>query len=183
MKIINTKINGVVVYESNSIVDSRGAFTRFFCENEFSEILGSRRIVQINYSITRLAGAIRGMHFQKPPFAETKIVRCLKGKVWDVALDLRKDSPTFLKWHAEILSPENRKAIFIPEGVAHGFQTIDNDSELLYLHTAAYEKSAEEGIRFNDPNHSINWPLPVSEISDRDKNHPIINKNWAGILI
>jgi dTDP-4-dehydrorhamnose 3,5-epimerase len=183
MKIINTKISGVVVSESTSIVDSRGAFTRLFCENEFSGVLGRRRIVQINHTITRLAGTVRGMHFQNPPFAETKIVRCLRGQVWDVALDLRKGSPTFLEWHAEILSPENRKAIFIPEGVAHGFQALNDDSELLYLHTAVYEKSAEGGVRFNDPNHSINWPLPVSEISDRDRNHPIINRSWTGIKI
>ena len=183
MKIINTKIDGVFVIENDPIIDSRGAFSRLFCEKEFSPILGNRHIVQINHSITRTIGAIRGLHYQYPPFAEMKMVRCLKGRVWDVALDLRQGSPTFLKWHVEELTSENAKIIVIPEGFAHGFQVMNENSELLYLHTAFYEKSVEGAIRFDDPNLSIHWPLPVTDISERDKNHPIINKLFTGIKL
>lgn len=183
MKIVCTKIEGVFVIENDPFIDSRGAFTRLFCEKEVSSILGNRHIVQINHSITRAIGAIRGLHYQVPPFAEMKMVHCLKGKVWDVALDLRHGSPTFLQWHSEELTPENAKIMVIPEGFAHGFQVMNENSELLYLHTAFYEKSAEEAIRYDDPNLSIHWPLAFTDISERDKNHPIINKLFTGIKL
>lgn len=183
MKIINTKINGVFVIENDPIIDSRGAFTRLFCEKEYSFILGNRHIVQINHSITRAVGAIRGLHYQYPPFAEMKIISCQKGRVWDVALDLRHGSSTFLQWHAEELTPENSKIMVIPEGFAHGFQVMNENSELLYLHTSFYEKSAEGALRFDDPNLIINWPIPITDISERDKNHPIMNKLFTGIIL
>ena len=183
MKIINTKIVGVFMIENNPFSDSRGAFTRLFCEKELSSILNNRQIVQINHSITRTVGAIRGLHYQDPPFAEMKMVRCLKGRVWDVALDLRQGSPTFLQWHAEELTPENAKMMVIPEGFAHGFQVLNADSELLYLHTTFYEKSAEGAVRFDDPTLSIHWPLPITDISERDQNHPLINKQFTGIKL
>lgn len=183
MKIVNTKIDGVFVIENEPFIDSRGAFTRLFCEKEFSSILGPRHIVQINHSITRTIGSIRGLHYQIPPFAEMKMIRCIKGKVYDIVLDIRNGSPTFLQWHAEELSLENAKVIVIPEGCAHGFQVLEENSELLYLHTALYEKSAEGAVRFDDPHLKINWPLPFTEISARDKSHPLINKLFTGIKI
>ncbi|OGI11743.1 MAG: dTDP-4-dehydrorhamnose 3,5-epimerase [Candidatus Margulisbacteria bacterium GWF2_35_9] len=183
MRIISTKIDGVFVIENDPIIDSRGAFTRLFCEKEFSSILGNRHIVQINHSITRGIGSIRGLHYQCPPFAEMKIICCLKGRVWDLALDLRQGSPTFLQWHAEELTPENAKVIVIPEGFAHGFQVMNENSELFYLHTSFYEKSVEKAVKYNDPTVSIQWPLAVTDISERDKNHPVINKHFIGIKL
>lgn len=183
MKITETKIAGLFVITNNPMGDSRGTFTRLFCEKEFLPAICERRILQINQSFTRAVGALRGLHFQYPPHAEMKMVRCLKGKVFDVALDLRKDSPTFLQWHAEILSPQSNNVIIIPEGFAHGFQVLEEESELLYLHTTHYEKKAEGGIRFDDTAHAINWPLPFTDISERDKNHPLIDKDWPGIQL
>jgi dTDP-4-dehydrorhamnose 3,5-epimerase len=115
-------------------IDERGFFTRLFCHNELGELIGARQIVQINQSSTRTVGAVRGLHYQHGPSAEMKLVRCIKGKVWDVAVDLRAGSPTFLYWHAEELSAENAHMMVIPEGFAHGFQVLEEDSELLYLH-------------------------------------------------
>jgi len=128
-------------------------------------------------------GAIRGMHFQNPPYAEMKLVRCLRGRVWDVAVDLRASSPTFLRWHAEELSAENRLMMAIPEGFAHGFQVLEPESELLYLHTALYHKPSEGGVRFDDPVLAIQWPLSVTDVSSRDTQHPLITPHFAGIAI
>jgi dTDP-4-dehydrorhamnose 3,5-epimerase len=174
MQIIQTLLSGVAVAKSDPVADNRGVFFRMFCERELAPVMGERRIVQVNHSLTRLAGALRGMHFQYPPHAEMKLVRCLKGRVFDVAVDLREDSPTFLKWHAEELDPENRLMMVIPEGCAHGFQALAADSELLYLHTAFYDKIAEGGVRHDDPLIGIRWPLKISDISDRDSNFPLI---------
>lgn len=183
MKIIPTGISGVYVVETTPFIDHRGVFARLFCEQELAEILGPRRIVQINYSRTEAVGAIRGLHFQYPPYAEMKLVSCLKGRVWDVAVDLRQGSQTFLKWHAEELTPDNARMLVIPEGCAHGFQVLEAGSELLYLHTAAYEKSAEGGLRYDDPGLNITWPLSVTDISERDRNHPLIGKEYSGITL
>src|SRR5262249_48876555 len=133
-----TELPGVSIVDSTPFKDHRGAFARLFCERELASIIGERRIVQINHSRTATRGAVRGLHYQRPPDAEMKLVRCLKGRVWDVAVDLRRGSPTFLRWHAEELSAANGRMIAIPEGCAHGFQVLEPDSELLYLHTAFY---------------------------------------------
>lgn len=180
MKINPTAIHGVMVVETTPHTDHRGAFARLYCERELAPILGNRRIVQINHSRTAAVGAIRGMHFQRPPHAEMKLVRCLKGRVWDVAVDLRTDSPTFLKWHAEELAPENARMLVIPEGCAHGFQVLAPDSELLYLHTAFYTPDAEGGVRHEDLQLAITWPLPVTDISPRDPAHPLIGPDFHG---
>ena len=119
--------------------------------------------------MTKQKGTIRGMHFQNPPHAEMKIVRCVKGSIFDVAVDLRKDSPTLLRWHGEILSADNMKALVIPEGCAHGFQSLEDDVELVYISTSPYCKEAEGGIRFDDPKVQIQWPLPVTVISEKDR--------------
>ena len=128
-------------------------------------------------------GAIRGLHYQHPPHAETKIVNCLRGKVFDVAIDIRRGSPTFLKWHGEILSAENKTGLYIPEGFAHGFQTLTEECELLYLHDTCYESTAEDGLNFLDPHFDISWPLMPTDCSNRDKNFSLINNSFAGVVI
>jgi dTDP-4-dehydrorhamnose 3,5-epimerase len=176
-----TPLVGLSLVDTPPIVDQRGAFTRYFCDRELAEVLGTRGILQINHSRTREVGAVRGLHYQYPPHAEMKFVRCLRGRVWDVVVDLRRDSPSFLHWHAEELSPERATMLVIPEGCAHGFQVLERDSELLYLHTAHYEKVAEGGLRHDEPRLAIPWPLPVSDLSERDKSHPLIDKDFPGI--
>lgn len=181
MILTSTPLPGVMVVTSSPHIDSRGSFARLFCERELAGVLGERRIVQINHSRTSTVGAIRGMHFQRLPDAEMKLVRCLKGRVWDVAVDLRADSPTFLKWHAAELAPENARMLVIPEGCAHGFQVLEPESELLYLHTACYTPEAEGGVRHDDPRLGIAWPLPVTDISPRDMGHPLVGPDFSGV--
>ena len=123
------------------------------------------------------------MHFQYPPHAETKFISCNKGRVWDVAVDLRLGSPTFLRWHAEELSSQNARMLIIPEGCAHGFQALDPDSELLYFHTNFYTPEAEGGVLHDDPQLGIPWPLPIKNLSDRDQEYPLISRDFYGIRI
>lgn len=166
--------------EGRAFEDARGVFQRLFCEDELSGVLTGRRIVQINFSRTAEAGAIRGLHYQRAPHAEMKLVRCLSGRVWDVAVDLRPSSPTFLRWTAEELSPENRRMLVIPEGCAHGFQALEPDSALLYLHTAAYAPLAEAGVRYDDPKLGVAWPMAATEVSARDLAHPLLEPSLIG---
>jgi len=181
MDIVVTGIPGVCVVETAAIDDERGSFMRLFCENDLAQVLGPRHIVQINVSHTIRPGTIRGLHFQYPPHGELKLIRCLSGRVYDVAVDLRAGSPTFLSWHAEELSAENRKMIVIPEGCAHGFQTVSPDCELLYLHTTPYTPGAEGGVRFDDPRLRIAWPLAASGLSTRDLGHPWLPAEFPGV--
>lgn len=181
MHISRTRIGGVAVVETTGFADPRGVFTRFYCERELSPIVGERRIVQINHSQNIAAGTVRGMHYQRAPHAEMKLVRCIKGRVWDVALDLRAGSPTFLQWHAEELSAENQRMLVIPEGCAHGFQVLEGNSELLYLSTAFYAPEAEGGVAFDEPRAGIAWPLPVVGLSPRDRSHPGLDGDFTGI--
>lgn len=183
MKLHATPISDLWVADTVVTGDERGAFCRFFCADDLCEAAGKRSIVQINHSRTQAVGAIRGLHFQYSPHAEMKMVRCLRGRVWDVAVDLRKNSPTFLKWHAEELSPDNGRLMIIPEGFAHGFQVLEAESELLYLHTASYVPAAEGGIRHDDPRFGIAWPLPVTEISLRDRQHSLLTADFSGISV
>jgi dTDP-4-dehydrorhamnose 3,5-epimerase len=183
MEITKTSIQDVYIASTSAYEDHRGAFQRVFCGQSLKSILGGRQIVQANYSRTEKVGAIRGMHYQAAPRAEVKMVRCIRGRVWDVAVDLRRGSPTFLKWHSEELTPESGRMIVIPEGCAHGFQVIEPSSELLYLHTAEYSKDAEGGVRFDDPRLRIHWPLEVTDISIRDKSHPLLTEMYEGVLV
>jgi len=169
------------VVESEPYTDHRGAFARLFCERTLAAVIGERHIVQINHSRTTAVGAVRGMHFQHPPHAEMKLVRCLRGRVWDVVVDLRAGSPTFLRWHAEELSAESSHMLVVPEGCAHGFQVLEADSELLYLHTTFYTPAAEGALRFDDPTLGIAWPLQVTDLSERDKNHALLTHDFAGL--
>jgi dTDP-4-dehydrorhamnose 3,5-epimerase len=176
-----TPIAGVHVITSSVMQDERGAFTRLFCEDELAPWLRGRRIAQVNHSTTRDAGAVRGMHFQRPPHAETKFVRCLKGRAWDVAVDLRAGSPTFLQWFAHELTPGAADMMLIPEGCAHGFQALEDSTELLYLHTSAYEPTAEGAVRWDEPRVGIRWPLPVTVLSPRDTSHAPLAADFHGI--
>lgn len=181
MKLQPTAIAGVVVVEAMAFRDHRGSFARLFCERELATLLGERRIAQINQSFTLSKGVVRGMHYQRPPYAEMKLVRCLRGRVWDVAVDLRAGSPTFLKYHAEELSSTNKRMLVIPEGCAHGFQTLEQESELLYLHTEFHAPDAEAGVRYDDPQLAIVWPLDAIDLSARDGNHPLLDQTFDGI--
>lgn len=135
----------------------------------------------MNHSYTKQVGTIRGMHYQLPPFNEIKMVRCIRGSVFDVIVDIRKDSPTFLKWVGVEISANNKKMIYIPAGFAHGFQTLEDDCELIYQHSALYMPAVEGGIRYSDALVNINWPLKLSSISERDKQHELLNTNFKGI--
>lgn len=183
MKIIYTPIQGVCIVETNPFRDERGSFYRAFCDRELDSLLQGETIRQVNVSRTEAVGAIRGMHFQYPPHAEIKLIRCLKGRVWDVAVDLRQDSSTFLKWYQVELSADNAYMMVIPQGCAHGFQVLEAGSELLYLHTAYYEPKAEGGIRYSDPKINIPWPLKATDVSPRDASHPLLSEDFRGIVI
>ena len=183
MNIVATPLAGAVVVETRLHIDPRGSFARFFCADELSGLLGARRIVQINHSRTVNAGALRGLHFQHPPHAEMKFVRCLKGRVLDIVVDLRSGSRTFLQWHAEELTPGNARMLVVPEGCAHGFQALEQESELLYLHTALYAQEAEDGVRFDDSRLGIRWPLPPEDLSERDFSLPTLPSDFAGIVV
>ena len=183
MKLLTTGIAGVFVAKTNALQDSRGAFARLFCQTELADALAGRIIRQINHSRTASVGAVRGMHFQFAPHAEMKMVRCLKGRVWDVAVDLREGSPTFLQYHAQEISAANALMLVIPEGCAHGFQVLEPDSELLYLHTANYFPGGEGGVRFDDPALSLPWPLRITDLSERDKQHLLLDNNFQGITL
>jgi dTDP-4-dehydrorhamnose 3,5-epimerase len=183
LKILPTSLSGLKIVETTPHTDKRGAFARLYCEKELKSLIGQRKIVQINHSRTIEQGAIRGLHFQRSPHAETKLVRCLSGRVWDVVVDIRANSKSFLHWHAEELSPDNARMMVIPEGFAHGFQVIEPQSELLYLHTAFYTAGAEGGLRYNDPKLGISWPLNVNDLSERDANHPLLDENFKGLSL
>jgi dTDP-4-dehydrorhamnose 3,5-epimerase len=178
----NTKIAGVKIILSEPFRDERGFFNRIFCQKELGAVRPDLIIAQINHSMTRVKGTIRGMHFQYPPFAEMKIVRCVKGSVFDVAVDLRKGSSTFLQWHGEALSAGNMKALVIPEGCAHGFQALEDNVEMLYLHTGLYNKHAEGAVRYDDPLLNIEWALKAECVSERDMAQPLLTKDFEGVL-
>jgi dTDP-4-dehydrorhamnose 3,5-epimerase len=183
MKIHSTPIADLIVAESQAFKDERGAFARLFCEQELSSVIGHRTIVQINHACTEVVGAVRGLHFQHAPHAEMKLVRCLKGKVWDISVDLRPNSPSYKRWYAQELSPQNAHMMVIPEGFAHGFQVLEVGSELLYLHTAFYKPETEGGVRYDDPELAIAWPLPVTDISVRDASHVYMNNSFRGVVL
>ena len=178
-----TALAGVHVIQRKPLGDSRGFLERIFCANELQPLMGERNIVQINHTLTSKRGTVRGMHFQHPPHAEVKLVSCLRGDVFDVALDLRDGSPTFLKWHGEVLSSTNHKTLLIPEGFAHGFQALTDDCEMLYLHTVAFERGSEAGLHPADPRLGIRWPLEIAELSPRDAGHPMVKSSFRGVRV
>ena len=175
-----TKLAGLQVITRQPIVDSRGWFERAYCFDTFTQLGINKTISQINRSFTLQKGSVRGMHFQTTPLAETKFVSCLKGEVFDVAVDLRAGSPTFLEWHGEVLSADNQRSLLIPEGFAHGFQALSADCEMLYLHTQKFDPASSSGINPLDPKLAISWPLAVTEMSEGDKYRPMLD-NFEGL--
>lgn len=180
---IQTPLAGLVCLERQPVFDERGFFSRFFCHGEWQSFGFEKPIAQINHSMTREAGGIRGLHYQHPPHAEMKAVSCLQGAIFDVAVDLRRASSTFLQWHGEVLSAENRRTLVIPEGFAHGFQALSPNSEILYLSTADYHPSSEGGIHPLDPVLGISWPLPVASMSNKDRQLANLAPDFGGIAI
>lgn len=184
----NVDIGGLKLITPQPIGDERGYFSRIFCQKELAEkgissLKENLVIAQINNSFTKKKGSIRGMHFQYPPSAEVKIVRCVRGSIFDVGVDIRKGSPTFLKWHGEILSAANQKMLVIPEGFAHGFQTLEDDCEIIYFNTAFYSKESESALSYKDPKIGIKWLEEVTVVSERDQNHPFIDENFDGVKL
>jgi dTDP-4-dehydrorhamnose 3,5-epimerase len=176
-----TGLAGSYVVSLTPYQDERGWFARFYCKTEFAAIGHQKEWVQMNHSFTRDKGALRGMHYQLPPFREIKMVRCIAGSVYDVIVDLRRDSASFLQFFGAELSAQNKQMMYIPEGFAHGFQVLSENAELIYLHSEFYTKGAEGGLRYDDPALQITWPLPVTVISERDATHPFLNDNFKGI--
>lgn len=174
---------GLKLVERKRLGDERGFLARLFCAEELAVAGWKQPIAQVNHTYTAKLGTVRGMHFQRPPCAEMKLVSCIRGEVWDVAVDLRADSPTFLHWHAERLSADNSRALLIPEGFAHGFQALSDACELLYLHSAAYSSEAEAGLNPKDPMLSIPWPLDIIELSARDAQHPLLGHQFKGVVL
>lgn len=172
MKIIETELRGVFVIEPEVIEDERGFFARGWCRREFAEAGLNPTLVQCNISYNRLKGTLRGMHYQAEPFQEVKLVRCTRGAVYDVAIDLRPDSPTICRWEATELSAENHRMLYIPEGFAHGFETLQNDTEVFYQVSEYHSPENTRGVRYDDPVFGIKWPVPVSTIVERDRSYP-----------
>jgi dTDP-4-dehydrorhamnose 3,5-epimerase len=183
MKFTETPLRGSFVVDPQPFSDDRGWFARTFCKKEFEQVGHHKEWVQFNHSLTYKKGSIRGMHFQYPPHSEIKMIRCIAGSIFDVIIDLRQGSPTFLQWFGVELSAGNKKILYIPEGFAHGFQTLTDNCELIYHHTSIYTPGAEGGIRFDDKRIGIEWKLPVTDISDRDKNHSFLNESFTGIKL
>lgn len=174
-------LEGLYSVNRQRMGDERGFLARLFCAQELEQVGWCSAIAQINHTYTAQRGTVRGMHYQNPPYAEMKLVSCIRGEVWDVAVDLRHGSPTFLAWHAEHLSAENGRALLIPQGFAHGFQTLSHDAELLYCHSSPYVQQAEAGIHPTDPRLGIAWPLNISTLSQRDSNHLMLTASFKGI--
>jgi len=174
---------GLKLVERQRVGDGRGFLSRLFCAEDLAAAGWEMPIAQVNQTFTAKRGTVRGMHYQFPPHAEMKLVSCLRGRVWDVAVDLRRGSDTVLDWHAEELSADNQRALLIPEGFAHGFQALTDDVELLYCHSDFFNDEAQGGLDPRDPELAIEWPLEITELSDRDAQHPRIDQTFVGVVI
>lgn len=169
-------IPGPSIIDLEKIEDHRGFFARIYCENEFKNYGIATKWVQMNQTLTKKKGSIRGLHFQRGPALEAKIVRCIHGAIYDVILDLRENSETYGKWAAVNLTAQNHRMLYIPAGFAHGFQTLEPNTELIYMHSEFYSPECEGGVLYVDPQINISWPLPVVDISQKDQNHPLLNQ-------
>lgn len=182
-EIIDTPLAALKVIQRKLLKDSRGFLSRFFCAEELAAVGFRRPITQINHTRTLKAGTVRGLHFQNAPAAEAKIISCIRGEVYDVAVDIRQDSPTFLSWHAELLSADNHRSYFLPEGFAHGCQALTDNCEMLYLHSESFKPETIGALNVLDPKIAIKWPLEITELSERDRQHPFVTNNYKGIVI
>jgi dTDP-4-dehydrorhamnose 3,5-epimerase len=179
----STPISGLTVLERTLVHDDRGFFDRLISVDDAPEIFEQRTIYQVNRTLTTRRGTIRGLHFQVPPVSDLKIVTCVRGRVLDVAVDLRRTSPTFLAWHAELLDSASSLSIVIPEGFAHGFQTLEDECELVYIHTGPYRPAAEGGFSSLDPRLAIPWPEVITSMSERDRHLPNVPDDFDGIPV
>jgi len=177
-----TALSGLYIIERDRLGDHRGYLSRLFCADFLKDIGWNKPIAQLNHTYTAQRGTVRGLHYQCAPFSEAKLVTCLRGEIWDIAVDLRRGSPTFLQWHSEILSESNNKSLLIPEGFAHGFQSLTGDVELVYCHSNSYNADSERGLNIQDPLLDINWPLAIEQISERDRSHPWLDDTFSGVL-
>lgn len=182
-EIQGTPLAGLQCVQRQQLGDARGFLSRLFCADALAAAGWQRPVAQINHTFTAARGTVRGLHYQRPPQAEMKLVSCLAGEVWDVAVDLRAGSPTFLQWHAERLSAENGRALLIPEGFAHGFQALSDNVSMLYLHSTAYAPEAEAALQVLDPRLAIAWPLPVQGLSPRDAGHALLTPDFQGVVV
>jgi dTDP-4-dehydrorhamnose 3,5-epimerase len=182
-QVADTPLAGLKVLTRQQLGDERGFLSRLFCADELRALGWDAPVAQVNHTHTRQRGTVRGMHYQVPPHAEIKLVTCLRGEVWDVAVDLRQGSPSFLRWHAELLSGDNGLALLIPRGFAHGFQTQTADVDMLYCHSAAYASQYEAGLRPTDARLAIAWPLAVQGLSARDMAHPLLTDDFEGVRL
>lgn len=173
-----TPLKGAYLIDLEKRGDERGFFARVFCEKEFAALNLATHFKQVNSSLSAQRGTLRGMHYQLAPRSETKVVRCIRGALYDIALDLRKDSPTFGQSFAAELTADNRRMFYIPGGFAHGFITLADNTEVLYFVDEAYSPEHERGVRWNDPKFRLAWPLEPAVLSDRDRNHPDFNPAW-----
>lgn len=174
---------GLKLVRRQQLGDARGFLSRLFCAEELAAAGWMAPIAQINHTYTQGIGMLRGMHYQQPPHAEMKLVTCLRGEVWDVAVDLRFGSPTFLQWHAEVLSTENACALLVPEGFAHGYQALTDNVELLYCHSVPYAAQAQAGLHPLDQRLGIPWPRPAQGLSDKDAGQLAIDANFEGVRL
>lgn len=180
MRSIEEPLAGVLLLEQVRHADARGFFARWYCQAELAKLGLERPVVQGNLSASPKRGTLRGLHYQEAPSAEAKIVQCVKGAIFDVALDLRPDSSTFGRWFGVELSATNGRILVVPEGCAHGFLTLENDVLVHYLVTAPHDSSRERGVRWDDPRFAIAWPFPPSLISERDRTHPDFDPARSG---
>jgi dTDP-4-dehydrorhamnose 3,5-epimerase len=182
MEFVETPLKGLYILKSDIKRDGRGLFTRTFCKKEFQKINFSSEFVQFNHSFNFEKGTLRGIHYQIPPFSESKLIRCIQGRVFDVAVDIRQGSPTFLQYFSVELSEENMYSILIPVGFAHGFQTLEANSALIYHHTQYFTQHADAGFRYDDPLVDIKWPLTPTNVSEKDMNFTNLN-HFKGISL
>ena len=178
MKFIQTPLPGAYLIELEKRGDDRGFFARFFCQKEYAQQGLKQNIAQINNSLSAQKGTLRGLHYQLPPHAEVKVVRCIRGALYDAILDLRRDSPAFGQWYAAELTAENRRMLYVPEGCAHGFMTLAENTEALYLVTAFYAPERERCVRWDDPKFGVRWPLAPVVISEKDRTQKDFDPAW-----
>ncbi|MDI1347842.1 dTDP-4-dehydrorhamnose 3,5-epimerase family protein [Aquabacterium sp.] len=183
MQFHDTDLPGLKLVTLDVRRDARGAFSRLFCQREMAAAGVPHAIAQVNHSQTAQKGSVRGLHFQRPPVTETKLIRCVRGAVWDVAVDLRAGSPTFLQWRAFELSADQPRMVVIPDGFAHGFQTLTDDAELIYFHSEFYAPEHEDGFHAQDATLAIAWPLPMAQQSDRDRQLPSVPTDFKGLTL
>jgi dTDP-4-dehydrorhamnose 3,5-epimerase len=176
-------LNGAFTIDVQPFQDNRGFFTRTFCEREFGAHNLVQHFVQANHSGTHGKGVIRGLHFQHAPYCEVKLVKCVQGSIFDVIVDVRKNSPTFLQWVGAELSAENKRMMYVPAGFAHGFQSLTDYSEITYIVSNFYNKESEGGVKYDDPKVKVEWPLPVSLVSDKDMKIPLIDSSFEGVVV